>query len=87
MVRDEEPAPLPTPPAAVRVFQVGRTDPPSLHEVADPETLDQVFKALANVTRRGILASLHDHGGWMRSTDVAHRSTSRGRGCHATCAS
>ncbi len=54
-------------------FRVGRTDPPTLREVADPETLDLVFKALANETRRGILAALHDLGGWMRSTDVARR--------------
>ncbi len=56
-----------------RAFAIGRTHPPSLRDVADPETLDRVFKALANETRRGILAALHDLGGWMRSTDVAKR--------------
>ena len=54
-------------------FSVGRTDPPSLRSVADRGTLDRVFKALANETRRGILAALHDHGGSLSSHDIARR--------------
>ncbi len=41
--------------------------------MADPGTLDRVFKALANETRRGILAVLHDHRGPMSSHDIARR--------------
>jgi len=55
------------------VFKVGRTDPPTLRDVADPATLDRVFKALANETRRGILAVLHDDGGHLSSHDIARR--------------
>jgi DNA-binding transcriptional ArsR family regulator len=64
------------PPAArtrAAAFRVGRTDPPTLRDVADPETLDLVFKALANEIRRGILAVLHDHGGFLSSHDIARR--------------
>jgi DNA-binding transcriptional ArsR family regulator len=35
--------------------------------------LDRVFKALANDIRRGILAVLHDHGGYLSSHDIARR--------------
>ncbi len=52
-------------------FAVGRTDPPTLRDLADPDTLDRVFKALANETRRGILAILHDRGGHLSSHDIA----------------
>jgi DNA-binding transcriptional ArsR family regulator len=54
-------------------FRVGRPDPPSLRDIADGETLDRVFKALANETRRGILAALHDYGGYLSSHDIARR--------------
>ena len=54
-------------------FRVGRTDPPSLRDIADGATLDRVFKALANETRRGILAALHDYGGYLSSHDIARR--------------
>ncbi len=54
-------------------FRVGRTDPPSLRDIADGDTLDRVFKALANETRRGILAALHDYGGYLSSHDIARR--------------
>jgi DNA-binding transcriptional ArsR family regulator len=57
----------------VPAFPVGRPDPPTLRDVADPDTLEDVFKALANRTRRGILAVLHDHGGSMSSHDIARR--------------
>jgi DNA-binding transcriptional ArsR family regulator len=57
----------------VPAFSVGRIDPPSLHDVADRTTLNDVFKALANETRRGILAVLHDHGGYLSSHDIARR--------------
>ncbi len=54
-------------------FTVGRPDPPTLRDVAEPGTLDRVFKALANETRRGILAILHDRGGYLSSHDIARR--------------
>jgi DNA-binding transcriptional ArsR family regulator len=54
-------------------FTFGRTDPPTLQDVADRMTLDRVFKALGNETRRGILAALHDLGGYMSSHDIARR--------------
>jgi len=54
-------------------LKVGRRHPPSLRDVADPTALDRVFKALANDTRRGILAVLHDHGGYLSSHDIARR--------------
>jgi DNA-binding transcriptional ArsR family regulator len=54
-------------------FSVGRTDPPSLRDVADSDTVDRVFKALANEVRRGILAVLHDWGGYLSSHDIASR--------------
>ena len=57
----------------IPAFKVGRTDPPTLRDVADPATLDLVFKALANETRRGILAILHDRGGYLSSHDIARR--------------
>ena len=52
---------------------MGRINPPSLSDIADTDTLDQVFDALANDIRRGILAALHDHGGSMSSHDIARR--------------
>jgi DNA-binding transcriptional ArsR family regulator len=52
---------------------VGRRQPASLRDVADPTALDRVFKALANETRRGILAVLHDHGEYLSSHDIARR--------------
>jgi DNA-binding transcriptional ArsR family regulator len=58
---------------SVPAFGVGRTNPPTLADVADTETLDRVFKALANEVRRGILAVLHDHGGSLSSHDIARR--------------
>ena len=54
-------------------FTVGRPDPPSLKDVAEPADLNRAFKALANETRRGILAVLHDHGGSLSSHDIARR--------------
>jgi DNA-binding transcriptional ArsR family regulator len=57
----------------VPTFTVGRPDPPTLRDVADPATLDLVFKALANDVRRGILAVLHDCGGYLSSHDIARR--------------
>jgi DNA-binding transcriptional ArsR family regulator len=54
---------------------VGRINPPTLSDVADPETLDLVFKALGNEIRRGILAALHDQGGFLSSHDIARRFT------------
>jgi DNA-binding transcriptional ArsR family regulator len=59
--------------ARVPSFPVGRADPPTLRDVADADTLDRVFKALGNETRRGILAVLHDHPGPMSSHDIARR--------------
>src|ERR1700733_10398931 len=59
--------------SSVPAFRVGRTDPPSLRQVADPDALDRVFEALANRIRRGILAALHDHGGYLSSHDIASR--------------
>ena len=64
---------MPTPRPRVPAFSVGRTDPPSLRDVADRGTLDRVFNALANETRRGILAALHDWGGYLSSHDIARR--------------
>jgi DNA-binding transcriptional ArsR family regulator len=58
---------------SVPEFGVGRTNPPTLADVADADTLDRVFKALANEVRRGILAALHDHGGSLSSHDIARR--------------
>ncbi len=61
-------------PRARRTVQPeGRPDPPTLKDVADPTTLDRVFKSLANETRRGILAVLHDSGDAMSSHDIARR--------------
>lgn len=54
-------------------FDRGRPDPPSLRDVADSETLDRVFDALASDVRRAILAVLHDSGGFMSSHDIARR--------------
>ncbi len=56
-----------------RSFTTGRPQPPSLTAVADEDTLELVFGALANDTRRGILAVLHDSGEPMRSSDIAAR--------------
>ncbi len=64
---------MPATPPRVPAFKVGRTDPPTLRDVADPATLDRVFKALANETRRSILAILHDRGGYLSSHDIARR--------------
>ena len=58
---------------SVSEFGVGRTNPPTLADVADADALDRVFKALANEVRRGILAALHDHGGSLSSHDIARR--------------
>jgi DNA-binding transcriptional ArsR family regulator len=58
---------------SVPAFGVGRTNPPTLADVADADTLGRVFKALANEVRRGILAALHDHGGSLSSHDIARR--------------
>ena len=55
-------------------FPAGRPHPPSLSAVADEKTLEAVFSALANETRRGILAALHDLGGPMRSSEIARRN-------------
>ena len=57
------------------VHPEGRPEPPTLRDVADSATLDVVFKALANDTRRGILAVLHDSDGAMSSHDIARRFT------------
>jgi DNA-binding transcriptional ArsR family regulator len=54
-------------------FKVGRTNPPTLTAVSDIETLELVFRALANETRLGILATLHDWGRPMSSHDIARR--------------
>ena len=54
-------------------FPTGRPQPPSLSAVADEKTLEAVFSALANETRRGILGALHDLGGPMRSSEIARR--------------
>jgi DNA-binding transcriptional ArsR family regulator len=51
----------------------GRKHPPTLKGIADQKTLQHVFKALANETRRGILAILHDFGGYMESYEIAQR--------------
>jgi DNA-binding transcriptional ArsR family regulator len=48
-----------------------RVNPPTLVEVGKPEAIDAAFKALANETRRGILAMLHDFGGYMTSAEIA----------------
>jgi DNA-binding transcriptional ArsR family regulator len=56
-----------------QAFTAGRPDPPTLRDVADSQTLDRAFKALANETRRGILAVLHDWGGSLSSHDIARR--------------
>jgi DNA-binding transcriptional ArsR family regulator len=54
----------------------GRKDPPSLKGLADKQSLEVVFKALANEHRRTILAMLHDIGeysGYMESHEIAER--------------
>jgi len=56
-----------------QAFAKGRPNPPTLRDVADPDALDRAFKALANETRRGILAVLHDWGGSLSSHDIARR--------------
>ena len=58
---------------SVPEFSVGRINPPTLADVADADTLDRVFKALANEVRRGILAALHDHGGSLSSHAIARQ--------------
>ena len=58
---------------SVPEFSVGRINPPTLADVADTDTLDRVFKALANEVRRGILAALHDHGGSLSSHAIARQ--------------
>ncbi len=64
---------MPTARPRVPAFTAGRPDPPTLREVADSATLDRVFSALGNETRRGILAVLHDNRGAMSSHDIARR--------------
>jgi DNA-binding transcriptional ArsR family regulator len=54
-------------------FDAGRPDPPTLSTVADPDTIDLVFRALSNDTRRGILGVLHDWGGPLNSHEIAMR--------------
>lgn len=54
-------------------FSLGRPNPPSLSAVADTVSLELVFRALANETRRGILGVLHDWGGPLSSHDIARR--------------
>ncbi len=56
-----------------RIPSWGRKHPPSLEDVADNTTLRTVFNALANDTRRGILAMLHDFGGYMTSQEISER--------------
>jgi DNA-binding transcriptional ArsR family regulator len=56
-----------------RVPTWGRKNPPSLEDVADSSTLHEVFGALGNDTRRGILAVLHDFGGYMTSQEISQR--------------
>jgi DNA-binding transcriptional ArsR family regulator len=51
----------------------GRVHPPTLADVADDDTLNAVFDALANDTRRGNLAMLHDFGGYMTSQEIMQR--------------
>ena len=55
------------------IYTAGRPNPPSLTAVADADTLEMVFGALANETRRGILAVLHDWGAPLSSHDIAYR--------------
>jgi DNA-binding transcriptional ArsR family regulator len=59
--------------ASADTFDLGRINPPTLHDVADAKTLDKVFAALASDVRRGILAALHDQGGPLSSHDIARR--------------
>ncbi len=58
---------------SVRAFEVGRRNPPTLTAVSDTETLELVFRALANETRLEILGTLHDWGNPMSSHDIARR--------------
>ncbi|HEY2213674.1 MAG TPA: helix-turn-helix transcriptional regulator [Acidimicrobiales bacterium] len=50
-----------------------RLNPPTLSEVADPEVIDRVFRALANPRRRQMLALLHDWGGFMNSAEFMRK--------------
>src|ERR1700722_1178910 len=59
--------------SSVLRFEVGRTNPPTLTGVSDTETLERLFRALANETRLEILATLHDWGSPMSSHDIARR--------------
>jgi DNA-binding transcriptional ArsR family regulator len=59
--------------SSVPTFEVGRKNPPTLTAVSDAETLELVFRALANETRLEILAVLHDWGSPMSSHDIARR--------------
>jgi DNA-binding transcriptional ArsR family regulator len=59
--------------SAVPVFEVGRRNPPTLTAVSDTESLELVFRALANETRLQILAVLHDWGSPISSHDIARR--------------
>jgi ArsR family transcriptional regulator len=59
--------------SSVPAFEVGRRNPPTLTAVSDSETLELVFRALANETRLEILATLHDWGNAMSSHDIARR--------------
>ena len=59
--------------SSVPVFEVGRRNPPTLTAVSDTESLELVFRALANETRLEILAVLHDWGSPISSHDIARR--------------
>jgi DNA-binding transcriptional ArsR family regulator len=66
--------------SAVPVFEVGRRNPPTLTAVSDTESLELVFRALANETRLEILATLHDWGSPISSHDIARRFESTWQG-------
>ena len=59
--------------SSVPTFEVGRRNPPTLTAVSDTESLELVFRALANETRLEIVAVLHDWGRSMSSHDIARR--------------
>src|ERR1700722_2969067 len=59
--------------SSVPTFEVGRINPPTLTAVSDTETLELLFRALANETRLEILSTLHDWGSPMSSHDIARR--------------
>ena len=66
--------------SSIRTFEVGRTTPPTLTAVSDIESLELVFRALANETRLEILAVLHDWGRPMSSHDIVRRFTTPWQG-------